>query len=63
MLGVAMAFMPQGSPTIWYLGAWLVVLYAGTTMLTISHTAWAAELSPDYNERSRIASDGSSGST
>ncbi len=56
MLGVAMAFMPQGSPTIWYLGAWLVVLYAGTTMLTISHTAWAAELSPDYNERSRIAS-------
>jgi Na+/melibiose symporter-like transporter len=56
MLGVIMAFMPQGSPTVWYLGLWLVVLYAGSTMLTISHTAWAAELSPDYNERSRIAS-------
>lgn len=55
MTGVYMAFMPQGSPTIWYLGAWLVVLYAGTTMKTISHTAWAAELSDRYDERSRIA--------
>ena len=56
MLGVFMAFMPQGSPSIFYLGFWLIVLYTGTTMLTISHSAWAAELSPDYNERSRIAS-------
>ena len=56
MLGVLMAFMPQGSPSIVYLGFWLVVLYTGSTMLTISHTAWGAELSPDYNERSRIAS-------
>jgi Na+/melibiose symporter-like transporter len=56
LLGVYMAFMPQGSPSIWYLGAWLVVLYVGSTMLSISHTAWAAELSSDYNERSRIAS-------
>jgi Na+/melibiose symporter-like transporter len=55
MLGVFMAFMPQGTPSIWYLGFWLVVLYSGTTMKTISHTAWAAELSPNYNERSRIA--------
>ena len=56
MLGVFMAFMPIGSPSIWYLGFWLVVLYTGSTMMTISHTAWGAELSPDYNERSRIAS-------
>lgn len=56
LAGVAMAFMPQGSPTVWYLGFWLVVLYTGTTMMTISHTAWGAELSPDYNERSRVAS-------
>lgn len=55
MLGVYMAFMPSGSPTIGYLGLWLVVLYAGTTMKTISHTAWAAELSEHYDERSRIA--------
>ncbi len=56
MLGVYMAFMPVGNPTVWYLGFWLVVLYVGTTMKTISHTAWAAELSTNYNERSRIAS-------
>ena len=56
MLGVFMAFMPAGEPTVWYLGFWLVVLYAGTTMKTISHTAWAAELSTNYDERSRIAS-------
>lgn len=55
MIGVYMAFMPTGSPSIWYLGFWLLVLYAGTTMKTISHTAWAAELSPDYDQRSRIA--------
>jgi Na+/melibiose symporter-like transporter len=55
MLGVFMAFMPQGTPSVWYLGFWLVVLYIGTTMKTISHTAWAAELSPNYDERSRIA--------
>ena len=35
MLGVFMAFIPQGSPSIWYLGFWLVVLYAGTTLSLI----------------------------
>lgn len=55
LLGVYMAFMPSGSPTIFYLGAWLAVLYVGATMKTISHQAWAAELSGDYDERSRIA--------
>ncbi len=55
MLGVFMAYIPQGTPSIWYLGFWLVVLYVGTTMQTISHSAWAAELSPHYDERSRIA--------
>jgi Na+/melibiose symporter-like transporter len=55
LVGVYMAFMPSGTPTILYLGFWLVVLYLGTTMKTISHQAWAAELSADYDERSRIA--------
>ncbi len=55
MLGVFMAYMPTATPTVWYLGFWLMVLYAGTTMQTISHTAWAAELSSEYHERSRIA--------
>lgn len=55
LIGVYMAFMPSGTPTSLYLGFWLVVLYVGTTMKTISHQAWAAELSADYDERSRIA--------
>ena len=55
MLGVYMAFMPQGSPSLFYLGFWLVVLYVGTTMKTISHQAWSAELSANYDQRSRIA--------
>ncbi|RZV48899.1 MAG: MFS transporter, partial [Pseudomonadales bacterium] len=32
----------------------LLFLYVGYTMLTISHISWGAELSEDYNERSRI---------
>ena len=55
MLGVFMAYIPQGTPSVSYLGFWLVVLYVGTTMQTISHSAWAAELSGHYDERSRIA--------
>ncbi|MBK79828.1 MAG: hypothetical protein CMQ43_02770 [Gammaproteobacteria bacterium] len=55
LVGVHMAFMPSGSPSVFYLGGWLAVLYVGATMKTISHQAWAAELSPDYDERSRIA--------
>ena len=37
-----------------YLLASLFLLYVGYTMLTVSHLAWGAELSTDYNERSRI---------
>lgn len=51
-------FMPPGMLTGpvsgWYLLSWLVILYVGWTLLTISHVSWGAELSPDYNERSRI---------
>ena len=37
-----------------YLTASLFVLYIGFTMLTVSHLAWGAELTTDYNERSRF---------
>jgi Na+/melibiose symporter-like transporter len=32
----------------------MVVFYVGSTMYTISHYAWGAEMSRDYHERSRI---------
>lgn len=37
-----------------YLLVWMLVLYVGFTMLTIAHQSWGAELSADYDERSRI---------
>lgn len=37
-----------------YLLGWSVVLYAGWTMIAVPYLAWGAELSPDYNERTRI---------
>jgi len=54
MLSVVMIFMPAGGVTPNYLIFWLFVLYAGWTLITISHMSWGAELTPDYNERSRV---------
>ncbi|MBO6634231.1 MFS transporter [Parvibaculum sp.] len=49
-----MVFVPTAPVTSFYLIGWMFFLYIGWTMLTISHMAWAAELSDNYNERSRI---------
>ena len=55
MLSVYQLFMPDpANVTQWYLLGWLVALWVGWTMLFIPYYAWAAELSPDYNERTRI---------
>ncbi|MFQ5665590.1 MAG: MFS transporter [Candidatus Binatia bacterium] len=47
-------FMPVPPVSGAYLLGWMILLYAGWTLLTISHMSWGAELSPDYHERSRI---------
>ncbi|MFT5051899.1 MAG: hypothetical protein ACI8QZ_003328 [Chlamydiales bacterium] len=39
-----------------HLVIWSAALYLGTTMLDLRHKAWGAELSTDYDERSRITS-------
>lgn len=49
-----MLFMPSAPVTWAYLLFWMVVLYIGWTLITISHMSWGAELSPDYDERSSI---------
>lgn len=54
MLAIYKLFMPTGAVTELYLLGWLVVLWTGWTMLFIPYYAWAAELSSDYNERTRI---------
>jgi len=45
---------PQGAGPL-YLLVWLVVFYAGWTMVYVPHQTWGGELSDDYAERTRIA--------
>ncbi len=54
MLAVYKLFLPPDDADAFYLGLWMLVMGIGTTMMIIPYYAWAAELSPDYNERSRI---------
>jgi len=53
LLSVWRVFLPPDDVGWGYLMFWLVVLYVGWTMLTLSHMAWGAELSDDYHVRSR----------
>ena len=46
---------PGPGTTPLYLLLWLVVFYAGWTMVFIPHQTWGGELSGDYHERTRIA--------
>ena len=38
-----------------YLTIWLILLYVAWTMVQVPYLSWGAEMSSDYNERSRIA--------
>lgn len=54
MLSVWMLFNPAYDVGAAYLAVWLGVLYVGWTMATISVVSWSAELSTDYDERTRV---------
>lgn len=54
MLAVYMLFMAREGITTAQIMFWLLVMYLGTSMLTLAHSAWAANISPSYNERSRM---------
>ncbi|MCK6557046.1 MFS transporter [Candidatus Binatia bacterium] len=49
-----MVFMPVPPVSATYLLGWLLVLYVGWTLLTISHMSWGAELTVEYHERSVV---------
>ena len=49
-------FVPGPSATAGDLLLWSALLYLGFTMIDLPHKAWGAELSTDYDERSRITS-------
>lgn len=54
MLAIWMLFMAKPGVGIGYLWFWLLVVYFGFSIAVLSHTAWAATLSKQYHERSRI---------
>ena len=56
LLALWRIFVPGDSASASYLLFWSAVLYLGFTMIDLPHKAWGAELSTDYDERSRITS-------
>ena len=52
MAAVYKLFFPVTSVDGSYLLTWMLLLWLGWTMLLIPYYAWAAELTPDYHERS-----------
>lgn len=56
ILATWMLFMAERGVGVGYLWFWLLVTYAGLSICVLAHTAWAAVLSSDYNQRSRIYS-------
>ncbi|MCK5326689.1 MAG: MFS transporter [Woeseiaceae bacterium] len=54
VVSIYMLFMPKGSVSGSYFLGWLVFMYIGWTMTTVSHTAWALQLSADYDQRTHI---------
>ena len=54
MLGVYKLFFPAGEVDAFYLLTWLIVLWLGWTLLYIPYYALGAEMSPDYDERTRV---------
>jgi len=54
MLSVFMLFEPHTKVTLTYLFAWLLIYYIGTSVLTLSHSAWASVIAAKYHERSRV---------
>lgn len=54
LFGMYKLFMPTPPVNIWYMLIWNSVMYLGWTIMLLPYSAWAAELTPDYLDRSRI---------
>ena len=54
MLSIYQLFLPPEDAGTVHMAIYMFLLSIATTMMIIPYYAWAAELSPDYNERSRI---------
>jgi Na+/melibiose symporter-like transporter len=54
MLGVWKVLMPQGPVSQGYLIVWLLVSFAGLSVLTLGASAWSAVVATTYNDRARL---------
>lgn len=54
MLSMAMLFMARPGVDAVYLAGWLLLAYGGWSVVSLAQMALAANVSPDYHERSRI---------
>ncbi|MCC7266533.1 MAG: MFS transporter [Caulobacteraceae bacterium] len=54
MAALYMLFMAPQGIGIGYIITWLLVMYLGTSILGLSHSAWAGTLATNYDQRSRI---------
>ncbi len=54
LLGTYKLLMPAGPVNAGYLILWLLVTYAGLSMLTLGLAAWSAVLATSYHDRSRV---------
>lgn len=55
VIGIYFLFIPQGRPDAFYFLIWSTVVYIGWTLIAIPHGAWGAEISGNYDERSKVA--------
>lgn len=56
MVGVYLLFVDTAGLDVTTLALASVALYTGWTLTKLNHDAWGAELSPDYDDRTRFAS-------
>jgi GPH family glycoside/pentoside/hexuronide:cation symporter len=54
MVGIYMLFDPPKGMTSGYLFIWSLVVWLGISMVSLSYSAWAANLATSYNERTRL---------
>lgn len=54
LLGAYFLFLPPDTATAGYLLGWSLVAYLGWSMLALPYQTWGAEITTDYDERSRV---------
>jgi len=55
MIAAHRLFLPPDDAGAAYLLEWSIAAYLGATLVQLPYSAWGAEISGDYNERSRIS--------